>query len=350
MPRLGGALDSSSLKKWLLSLLAAFAGTSAAQPWQTHANPIPPRLQWNANGGYCGEVALISAGLYYGQYLSQYTARACAIGQTPQDQGELLLGVNDRRAARRMHLKSIEWKGWRQKSTAQFLRWVKRQVLRGHPVAIGVYNNEYLLYGRANPNRGDQEYDHIVPAMRIRSRHALSSDRYHSNDRLTFSDNGLWGVGTARPYDFTYSFGSFAANRQQANAMNGPLYSLPDYGRNYAIAITGVRDIAGDTLPVRVETSRNDERPNMKRHSTERPQARPLELKITVSQLAPGVDYKLYRYDRLADIPDSRFNARSVSAAKSWAIRVASGSTCMLRERIMSGDVAAYRCVKASAP
>jgi len=27
---------------------------------------IPPRYQWNANNGYCGEVAFISVGLYYG--------------------------------------------------------------------------------------------------------------------------------------------------------------------------------------------------------------------------------------------------------------------------------------------
>lgn len=31
---------------------------------------IPPRYQWNANNGYCGEVSFISVGLYYGQYCS----------------------------------------------------------------------------------------------------------------------------------------------------------------------------------------------------------------------------------------------------------------------------------------
>jgi hypothetical protein len=40
------------------------------------SNDIPPRLQWNHNAGYCGEVSLISAGLYYGQYISQYDARS----------------------------------------------------------------------------------------------------------------------------------------------------------------------------------------------------------------------------------------------------------------------------------
>ena len=43
-----------------------------------YENDIPPRLQWNSNDVYCGEVSMISAGLYYGQYLSQYDVRAIA--------------------------------------------------------------------------------------------------------------------------------------------------------------------------------------------------------------------------------------------------------------------------------
>jgi len=41
-------------------------------------------FQWDANYGYCGEVSLISAGLYYGQYISQYDARALASPNVPQ--------------------------------------------------------------------------------------------------------------------------------------------------------------------------------------------------------------------------------------------------------------------------
>ncbi len=44
---------------------------------------------------------MISAGLYYGQYVSQYTARAVASDDTPQyrRRSQLLLGGNDRHAA-----------------------------------------------------------------------------------------------------------------------------------------------------------------------------------------------------------------------------------------------------------
>ena len=56
--------------RYLLLLVCFFTKLQAVD--------ISPRLQWNENNGYCGEVSLISAGLYYGQYLSQYDARSLA--------------------------------------------------------------------------------------------------------------------------------------------------------------------------------------------------------------------------------------------------------------------------------
>ena len=60
---------------------ASFLATAAAEP-----SPLPyhfthniaPRLQWNENSGYCGETSFISAGLHFGQYCSQFTARSLA--------------------------------------------------------------------------------------------------------------------------------------------------------------------------------------------------------------------------------------------------------------------------------
>ena len=69
--------------------------------------PILPREQWETNLGYCGEVALISAGLHYGQYLSQYDARDLATG----DQLTELDFSNAGRAAAGMLLTSESWTG-----------------------------------------------------------------------------------------------------------------------------------------------------------------------------------------------------------------------------------------------
>jgi hypothetical protein len=326
-----------------IAIVTAVPGNASAG-LVAHGNPIPPRLQWEANGGYCGEVSLISAGLYYGQYVSQYEARICAIGKTPQDKGELLLGVNDLRAAAKMHLRAVEWNGSRQKNSAQFLRWVRNHVLRGHPVAIGVFNNENWLYGKTNPDAGDPTYDHIVPVISVAAHRQGGA---FAAERLTFSDNGLWGRRGNYPYFFTYRFGAFPKNRQQANAPRGPLYSLPAAQRNYGVAILGVN---GDTLPVRVWTGVNYESPAMRHHSNQRPAAMPLTLTVVVSGLTPGVNYRLYRYDSLAAIPDSNFNAHAGQAAEARDIRIDSGDSYTFTRDILSDEVAAWRCVEAAAP
>jgi hypothetical protein len=313
--------------------------------WRVKRNDIPPRLQWEANSGYCGEVSLISAGLYYGQYLSQYEARICAIGKTPQNQGEMLLGVNDMRAATQMHLRAVEWRT--PGNPDQFLGWVKRMVVRGHPVAIGVYNNEFILYGSTDPNKGDAQYDHIVPVVGFRSVR-LHNPRVLPNDRIIFSDNGLFGTPADTPYIFTYVVSKFPGDRQQANTPNGAVYTLPNYGRNYGIAILGVRDDDRETLPVCVATNKNYESPSMVNGSSTRPSPMPLTLTVTVSDLTPGVTYRLYRYDHLSKVPDRAFNAAAGNARNTWTFR-ASGSSYTITQDIISDEVAVYRCVSAEA-
>ncbi len=338
-----------ALKLLLVGVIFGSTGPVTSAPMEAHRNPIPPRLQWEANGGYCGEVSFISAGLYYGQYLSQFDARAAAIGRTPQNEGELLLGSNDRRAARELRLRAENWDGRKQRSEREFLAWVKRHVLAGHPVIIGVFNNENTLYGRTDPEAGDPQYDHIVPVSAIRSRHPLSEGRYFPTDKIVFSDNGLFGSANDHPFLYRYVFHRFPGNRRQANVPDGALYTLPDYGRNYGVAILGVEDHDGETLPVRLETSRISENPSMSRGSNQRPRSRRLTLTVTVSGLEPGVDYNLYRYDRLAAIPVSGFNAHAGDAAENIPVRIAAGSSFSFIREIQSDDVVAFRCVRANA-
>jgi hypothetical protein len=203
-------------------------------------------------------------------------------------------------------------------------------------VIVGVYTNEYKFYGKTNPNAGDSSYDHIVPVVAV------------GRGNVTFSDNGLWGP--PRPYLFTYPYSSFARTRAQANARAAPQYSLPAGVRNYGIAIVGVSDPGHETLPVRVDTSVNYEKPKMRDHSSVRPKAMPLVLTITVSDLKTGAAYKLYRYDGFSAVPDESFNANAARASKHWAIRLRAGSSFAVRERIMSDQVVVYRAVPSSGP
>ncbi|HEY5245432.1 MAG TPA: C39 family peptidase, partial [Acidimicrobiales bacterium] len=257
----------------------AAAATTDATTWSVD-NPIPPRLQWNENNGYCGETAFISAGLYYGQYLSQYDARAIASNDTPQYEtdAQLLLGLNDQYAATQMRLTSSEWTPGTGSTTDDFLAWVKGEVIQGYPVAIGVYENQSLFYNTTKPNAGDPKYDHIVIVTGVTSHHPLTLPAtYYADDELKFSDNGLWTgtTGTKPQYVFDYPFGTFQATRQAANTPTGNVYSLADTVRNYGIAITGIADPDHQTVPVRVATSVNDETPQIGHQSNTRPAPMP---------------------------------------------------------------------------
>lgn len=319
------------------SLPATVASNVVARAPVSVRNDIPPRLQWNANFGYCGETSFISAGLYYGQWASQYEVRAIASNDTPQNRrsSQLLLGVNALHAAKLMHLDAVAWKV-SSASPQSFLGWVDQNVALQRPVIIGVYTNEYTFYGKTNPKAGDSSYDHIVPVIAA------------GGGKITFSDNGLWGP--PRPYLFTYSDSSFARTRAQANARSAPPYSLPGGVRDYGVAIVGIADPHHETVPVRVETSVNYEKPGIRNHSSMRPKAMPLVLTVTVSGLNTGTAYELYRYDGFSDVPNERFNANARRASKHWTIRLRSGSSFVVRERIMSDQVAVYRAVPRSGP
>ena len=319
----------------------------------TAGSKLPPRIQWDANYGYCGETAFISAGLNYGQYISQYDARALASKNARQglESSQLLLGVNDVAAAKAMHLTATAFNTAQQPTAPAFLTWVKSNVTAGYPVVIGVFVNQSRFYGTTNLNAGDAEYDHIVAVTGITSTHPLTGPTtYYADDVLTFNDNGEWTGTNGQPQNvFNYSFGTFATTRQRANAKSAAVYSLKS-GADYGIAITGIIDLSRETVPVRLTTSTNAEIPAMVDGSNTRPAAKPVTLTITVSNLKPGTTYTLYRYNTMANVPDSNINANAAKAAQKWTIKVAAGTTYTMTQTINSNETAVYRAVPVGAP
>jgi hypothetical protein len=312
---------------------------------------VPPRQQWNANSGYCGETSFISAGLYYGQYTSQYTARAIASPGVPQSSpdSQLLLGVNDVAAARAMRLETESFYEQTQRSIQGFFSWVKSQVRRGRPVIVGVLNNVRIL-GEDLP--GDALYDHIVPVIGWGSHRPLDvhPNRAHRREVLTFSDNGLFGAaGQAPPFVFSYRLGHLPKSRAAANRRDGAVYSLRDRPPSYGVAVTGVADLDRVTVPVRLTASLDGE-PIMPDGSDVPPTPVPLTLTATVTLPDPGVAYRLYRYDGFAAVPAARFNASAELAAESWTIPPGSGATFVVEIATMSDATVVLRAVPASAP
>lgn len=329
-----------------------------SQPY-IHVNDIPPRYQWNHNSGYCGEVSLVSAGLYFGQYLSQYDVREITCGKDKQNSCQMLLGVNDASAAKSLRLK-YETKS--SDDSPAFLNWVKQHVLQGHPVIIGVMNNEYQLYGDTSRHAGQPDYDHIVPVMGMGSDKPFSTE-YDSSDVILFSDNGLITLNGDNPavplkgnalYYYDYQFKDFTGSRETANLPKGHPYTLiglPQYNQgdsiyDYAIAILGVEG-EEETLPVRMSTDLNYEAPFILSDANKRPEAMPLNLTVRVSQLLVGTKYYLYQYDNEHDVPYTDFNKNSIKYTKRTEIKLDSGSEFSLSMKILSDEKVFFRCVKA---
>jgi hypothetical protein len=366
-----------------LLLLLALAAPSMSTADKYMLDNISPRFQWSVNQGYCGEVSFISAGLKYGQYVSQYKVRELI--SSSQVSGQLLLGVNDELAATRLRLNFVQWNG---QDTAQFLQWIKAYILNGYPVIIGVYMNTCLFDKECQlPERqGDTEYDHIVPILGIESADITprpplppaSLPAYYGDDKLIFSDNGAQGPvdeplsppcqpNPANPYLFSYTFKDIQADRARAN-QSTRWYSLSKATPTYGIAILGVKETGNTkvTIPVSVTTNQsarcpvsssgatflNYEFPSISNQSETQPISMPLELTVTVTVPDKTKEYKLYRFDDLSTIPTENFNQLGMLyAKKTWTIPPnAKSNTFVIKETIDSNEVAAYRSVPSTAP
>jgi len=301
--------------------------------------PIPPRQQWENNNGYCGEVALISAGLMYGQYVSQFDARRLATNNQLKE----LNFDSSAKAAMGMHLTYELWPSDSHQSVKDFLVWVKQSILTGIPIMIGIYMN-LSIFGELE-DKGQDDYDHIVPVIGIQSSHDLSDQSYYDDDYLIFSDNALFTPSGPDPnYLFRYQFGKFPLTRDQANDAHYPPYSLANDRPNYGMRITGV--VSTDpVLPVQVITALDNEPNEIEDGSTTRPASVRLPLTINVSGMAQGTKYKLYKYDDLKKVPTRQFNHEASNAAKVWDI----DATCpIITEVLRTDQVAVYRAMAAA--
>jgi hypothetical protein len=232
---------------------------------------IPPRQQWENDGGYCGETSIQAIGLYYGAWISQQVARTVA-------GGEFLIGVNDETALVALHLAHTTWDtGAPRLQFESFLAWIKGHLQQGVPVVYGIYLTDGI---------DDPDYDHIVPATGIT---AASASGYNAADVLTSSDN--FGDRITR------SVAGMSGTRRSCASSSTQGGCVPrdvDYG----VAITGIVDTDHATLPVRIKVPTNRE-PNVSQGQA----AVAMTASVTVGGLTAGHDYALLRYDDYTAVP-----------------------------------------------
>jgi len=323
--------------------------------------PVTPFYQWESNNGYCGETALIQAGLNNGQWISQFNARLLCGAESDGSDGpagtpllqsgpdggcdpNAQMQLDDSSPARAplcLSNYALQYQTYDYTTAAtgmpgyeSFLSWVKARTIAGDTVAVGVLD----AIG------SDTEYDHIVSVLKIGTNHATTDSTYYADDVLYFDDHGLLtfegtsaatnpaippgtGPDTAgcTPYVYGYSFGALAATSTQAHAAGARAYSIvipATNAQNYGFAVSGpvVSGASDEALPVALEvtgtTTGGNPNPEARvvRYGYENPyvgtsddgdsctNAPPsswmtLSLQVTVSGLTAGTSYNLYEYD-----------------------------------------------------
>jgi hypothetical protein len=241
--------------------------------------PVMPFYQWENNNGYCGEVAIMEAGLNNGQWLSQYNMRLvcgtglsqsgpngfCAKHGVPNFNAQVLIenpdtgvsGPNRYAAAAtclansRLHATTYDYTKQEPGMAGyeNYMQWIKAEVMRGHQVGIA------LLDGG-----GDPQEDHEVSVVKIGTNHCLTAganqtcavfdnSRYYEDDVLYLEDHGADtakpdtnpaippGAGSTTgctPYLYGYTFKALARTEAEENQLSN---RYP--GQAYAIVIPG---------------------------------------------------------------------------------------------------------------
>lgn len=260
------------------------------------------------------------------------------------------MGYNDEFTVDKLKLVHTEWDR-SIKDTKKFLLWIKKEVMLGNLVTTGVYTNEFLFYCDENKNAGDPDYDHIVSVIGIDTTSPGDFVNFKNEDILYFSDHGLWDPSpdtTGTRYIFNYTFLEIMGNRVDANDKSGRVYTLPndDSVGNYGLSISGIKDTNQETLPITIIPSQNYEEPEIRDGSNTRPTSFSLSLTITISELVPSVQYVLYKYNNLDNVPIDSFNSHSSQATSQRDITITSGTKYTFQETIESSDRVIYRCVR----
>lgn len=283
---------------------------------------VQPRIMWgweNNVSGYCGEASLQSAGLFYGNYISQEQVRYAGGNK------ELLIDVNLHKAADTLGFTYERWvpaqfnKNGRYGRASSFPVWTKTHLDAQHPVITGLFERQ---------PKGDPDYDHIVPMI-----------GYDMNKFVLYY-NDLY-LSTTRTMSLTD-----IKTRDACHQTNPPIqpfsYCFPT-PVNHGIAITGNKDSLGTCRVILKisEVSEPDWGEEDKLH--EKPVM--FEPHAVITGLTANHTYTLLRFDSAEALPPT--GVKFIDG--SWSERtdfVAEAEThIVVPKPIASDGVYLYRCV-----
>jgi len=273
-------------------------------------------------------MSIQTAGLYYGNWLSQDAVRGSTGGHDAAH--SILLGnvscCSAAKAARHFGLRVSEWKDQEapQPQSSAFVDWMKAGVDAEEPVIFGVYMTALK----------DLDYDHIVPLVG------------YDEDALYFNDLYFNSTLRAPLNTFVHSRSECAGVGKHVGASS---YCLPD-AIDYGIRVMGNVDPHGELLPVRLAMSANSE-PDYSVEDKRHMAPAMLHGNITMSGLSPGAMYALLQYSDIAALPrDGQFLEKFLADGKQPIYFSAPANGIYQTEvEFFSNSTQFFRCVQANA-
>ena len=295
---------------------------------------MPPRLMWGWEpkvSGYCGSVSVQTAGLYYGNYLSEGKVRGSASGGVNAAH-QLLIGyekdiavrgasVHDACQALGMNCSMWDYNKEPSPQHAAFVAWVADAIDAGEPVIAGVY------WGVED----DDDYDHIVPLVGYERQGGGAISALYFNDlhtNATLRGELTTFVQTRRGCDSSERFGPHS-------------FCLPR-ATDYGVVVHGNQDTRGELLPLRLSTDLWTE-PDYSKEDKQHEAPVSLSATVTASGLSSGSTYALLRFEDFTTVPHEDF-LQGPFASKIEFVAARDG-THNERVTFMSNSTTLFRCV-----
>lgn len=288
----------------------------------------PPRKMWgwiDGVSGFCGETCFQAALAMNGAWFSAEWVRYA------DGDAELLVGVNDEKAAKALNMKYSVWDGNRADANDFLADFVKPQIDAGAPVVLGFYELQ---------KRGDSEYDHI---MLITGYDADSTGKIVG---LVYND--WWSQAQSRHLcRYSDAAGTttnprFIATRSGCQMASDPTKQPYDYcipkTTQYAIALSGLT-VNGDATTYLRATKTWEPDWSAEDNLHQKPEQQDFTLQI--SGLTNGKTYSVLRFDG----PEAFSRAAGNLGGGSWTWSsgpfTAAGATKTMTVQLMS-DARAY--------
>ena len=292
--------------------------------------------------GYCGSASVQTAGIFFGNWLSEDAIRGTSGGHNGNhqlliayDKDLSVKGTSVADACRALVMNCSMWDYSSAPSPQHgaFVAWAAAAIGRGEPVIMGVY------WGVES----DDDYDHIVPMVGYDSDSSSNDSSNSSSSSSSSSVSAVYFNDLHTNASLRAELPTFVTTRQGCNsaARFGPgAFCLPKR-TNYGLAVRGNQDVRGVLLPTRLALDAWTE-PDYSREDAQRAAPSLLGATVTVSGLAAGARYALLRFEDPAAVPHENFLNSAFSSKTEF---VAAAGTWSQRATFMSNSTTFFRSV-----